>query len=144
MKKTIYTMWKRCEEKYSELPAVRWLIKKNIQERSYGELAAAVSAIKKGVAAQGFSHKHIALIGTASAEWIEAYMSVVTSTNAAVPMDSGLPAEDIIDLVYRSDSEGVFLDGKFSSLAEQIREKCPLVRKIWMLSGEMLQRAQRL
>ena len=47
MKKTIYTMWKRCEENYSELPAVRWLIKKNIQERSYGELAAAVSAIKK-------------------------------------------------------------------------------------------------
>lgn len=136
MKKTIYTMWKKCEEDYSALPAVRWLVKKEIQERSYGELAAAVTAIKKGFVAQEFSHKHIALIGMASAEWIQAYMAVVTSNNAAVPMDSGLPAEDIIDLVYRSDSEGVFLDGKFVALAAQIREKCPLVRKIWMLSGE--------
>ena len=128
-------MWKRCEEQYSDLPAVRWLVKKQVQERSYGELAKAVAGIKKGFAAQDFSHKHIALVGTASAEWIQAYMAVVTSTNAAVPLDSGLPAEDIIDLVYRSDSEGVFLDEKFASLVAQIREKCPLVRKIWMLSG---------
>ena len=123
MKKTIFTMWKRCEEQYSALPAVRWLVKKDVQERSYGELAAAVTEIKKGFTAQEFSHKHIALIGTASAEWIQAYMAVVTSTNAAVPMDSGLPAEDIIDLVYRSDSEGVFLDEKFASLAAQIKER---------------------
>lgn len=139
MSKTIYTMWKRCEEQYTDLPAVRWLVKKEVQERSYGELAAAVTGIKKGFTVQNFSHKHIALIGTASAEWIQAYMAVVTSTNAAVPMDSGLPAEDIIDLVYRSDSEGVFLDEKFVSLAEQIKEKCPLVRKIWMLSGDAVE-----
>ena len=136
MKKTIHTMWERCKQQYSDLPAVRWLVKKQINERSYGELAAAVAGIKKGFAAEGFEHKHIALIGTASAEWIEAYMSVVTSSNAAVPMDSGLPADDIIDLVYRSDSEGVFLDEKFAALVPLIKENCPLVRKIWMLSGD--------
>lgn len=136
MLKTIYTMWKRCEADYAKLAAVRWLVKKEVHERSYGELAAAVTSIKKGFVAENFSHNHIALIGTSSAEWIQAYMSVVTSNNAAVPMDSGLPAEDLIDLVYRSDSEGVFLDEKFVSLAAQITEKCPKVRKIWMLSGE--------
>ena len=57
MKKTIYTMWKRCEENYSELPAVRWLIKKNIQERSYGELAAAVSKVVPSGAAAGVTAK---------------------------------------------------------------------------------------
>ena len=139
MAKTIYSMWKRCEAEYSTLPAVRWLVKKNVLERSYGELAAAVSSIKKGFAAQDFSHTHIALIGTASADWIEAYMSVVTSDNAAVPMDSGLPAEDLTDLVFRSDSEGVFLDEKFAALVPKIREACPKVRKIWMLSGEAVE-----
>ncbi|SCX15155.1 long-chain acyl-CoA synthetase [Ruminococcaceae bacterium P7] len=63
-------------------------------------------------------------------------MSVVTSNNAAVPMDAGLPAEDLIDLVFRSDSEGVFLDERFAALVPAIRESCPKVRKIWMLSGE--------
>lgn len=136
MSKTIYTMWKRCEENYSDLPAVRWLVKKEIKERSYGELAANVTAMKKGFAANGLDRKHIALIGTSSAEWIQAYMAVVTSTNAAVPLDSGLPASDIVELVERSDSEGVFLDQKFAALAEQIKANCPRVRKIWMLSGE--------
>ncbi len=139
MNKTIYTMWKRCEENYSPLPAVRWLVKKDIHERTYGELAAASAAMRKGFAALGFSRVHIALIGTSSAEWIQAYMSIVTSTNAAVPLDSGLPAEDLIDLVYRSDSEGVFLDEKFASLAPKIKENCPMVKKIWMLSGDSVE-----
>ena len=55
MAKTIYTMWKRCEAEYAALPAVRWLVRKKVQERSYGELAAAVKSIRKGFAAEGFS-----------------------------------------------------------------------------------------
>ncbi len=136
MTKTIYTMWKRCEANYADLPAVRWLVKKEVKECTYGELAAVVTGIRKGFAAQGFSHKHIALIGTSSVEWIEAYLSVVTSDNAAVPMDSGLPAEDLTDLVYRCDAEGVFLDEKFVSLVPEIKANCPKIRKIWILSGE--------
>ena len=136
MEKTLYTLWKTCQEKYSDLPAVRWLEKKNVLEKSYGELAAETLSIKKGLAAQDFSHKHIALIGTSSVEWITAYMSVVSSTNTAVPLDSALPAADLIDLVNRSDSEGVFLDKKFVSLAGEIRTNCPGVKKIWMLSGD--------
>ena len=136
MKKTIYTMWKRCEENYAARPAVRWLVKKNVEERTYGEVAADVTSLKKGFAAQDFSHKHIALIGTSSVEWITAYMSVVTSNNTAVPLDAALPAADLIDLINRSDSEGVFLDKIFVSLAAPIQANCPKVRKIWMLSGD--------
>ena len=136
MCKTIYTMWKRCEKDYRDLPAVRWLEKKDIKERTYGELAERTTAMKKGFAADGFDHKHIALIGTSSVYWITAYMAVVTSSNAAVPLDCALPLSDIIDLVDRSDSEGVFLDAKFAAYAPQIKAACPKVRKIWMLSGE--------
>ena len=63
MTKTIYTMWKRCETDYAALPAVRWLVKKNVQECTYGELGATITGIKKGFVAEDFSHKHIALIG---------------------------------------------------------------------------------
>ena len=136
MEKTIYTMWKRCEENYSALPAVRWLVKKDVQEKSYAQLAADTASIRKGFVAEDFSHKHIALIGTSSVEWITAYMSVVTSTNTAVPLDCALPAADLIDLINRSDSEGVFLDKTFVALAPQIIANCPNVRKIWMLSGD--------
>ncbi|WP_295153906.1 AMP-binding protein [uncultured Ruminococcus sp.] len=136
MKKTIYTMWERCVRNYAELPAVRWLVKKDIHERSYKEINDVVSGLRKGAAALGFEHKHISLVGTNSAEWIEAYMSVVTSTNTAVPLDSALPAEDLVELIDRSDSEGVFLDPKFSSLIDAIKANCKKVKKIWMLSDE--------
>ena len=135
-------MWKRCEADYSQLPAVRWLVKKDIMQRTYGELAANITAMKKGYAALGYSHKHIALIGVSSVEWIQAYMSIVTSDNAAVPLDSALPAEDLTDLVARSDSEGVFLDPKFAALAEMIKANCPKVRNIWLLSSDAEQGAE--
>lgn len=111
-------------------------------ERSYGELAANITAMKKGYAALGYSHKHIALIGTSPVDWIQAYMSIVTSDNAAVPLDSALPAEDLVDLVARSDSEGVYLDPKFAALAEKIKAACPKVRNIWLLGGEAVQGAE--
>ena len=139
MEKTIYTMWKRCQEKYADLAAVHWLVKKDVQEKKYSELAADAAAIGKGFVAEGFEHKHISLIGTSSVYWITAYMSVVTSTNTAVPLDSALPAPDLIDLINRSDSEGVFLDKTFVSLAEKIKAECPKVRKIWMLNGDAVE-----
>ena len=136
MDKTLHTMWSRCAREYSALPAVRWLVKKDVQERTYGELCAVTDSIKKGLAAEGFSKAHIALIGTSSVEWIEAYMAVVTTNNAAVPLDCGLPAHDIIELIQRADIEGVFIDAKFSALIESIKANCPKVRKIWLLSEE--------
>lgn len=142
MNKTMNTMWKMCEEKYFDLPAVRWLIKKDIQERTYGELTTITRNIRKGLAALGFEKSHISLIGTSSVEWIEAYMAVVTTNNAAVPLDCGLAAADIVELVARSDSEGVFLDLKFAALADAIRANCPKVRKIWLLSEQKLEDAE--
>ena len=136
MKKTIHTLWNRSVQDYADLPAVRWLEKKDVKERTYGELADAVTAMKKGYAAYGLSHTHIALIGLSSVEWIQAYMSVVTSDNAAVPLDCALPAAELIELVERSDSEGVFLDARFAALAEAIKANCPKIKKIWMLSGD--------
>ncbi|MCR5540238.1 MAG: AMP-binding protein [Ruminococcus sp.] len=138
MKKTIHTLWNRSVQNYSDRPAVRWLVKKDIKEISYKQADEVISGLRKGAAALGFEHRHIALVGTNSAEWIEAYMSVVTSNNTSVPLDSALPAHDIVDLIDRSDAAGVFLDPKFASLAAEIKDKCKKVRKIWTLSNEAI------
>ena len=138
MKKTIHTLWNRSVQDYADLPAVRWLVKKDIKEVSYKQADEIISGLRKGAAALGFEHRHIALVGTNSVEWIEAYMSVVTSTNTAVPLDSALPAHDLIDLIDRSDSEGVFIDPKFATLAGEIKDKKKKVKKIWTLSDEAI------
>lgn len=124
------------EKKYSEITAVKWLKKKEILERSYRELMENVKSVRKGLRAEGFEGKHIALIGTSSVEWMESYLGIITGNTVAVPLDAGLPGEDLIDLINRSDAEALFLSPKNQALLDGILEACPKLRKIWMLQEE--------
>jgi long-chain acyl-CoA synthetase len=123
-------------EDYADIPAVKWLVKKEIHERSYRKLMEYAARIRKGLAAEGFSGKHIALIGASSAEWIESYLGIITGTMVAVPLDVNLPAEDLADLINRSDAEGLFLSVKQAAYAELFLEECPKLRRVWLLQEE--------
>ena len=124
-----------CRE-FADIPAVKWLVKKDIKERKYSELFENLTAIRKGLVAEGYEGKHIAFIGGSSVWWIEGYLGVVTGRMTAVPLDTALPAEELTDLINRSDSEGVFLDVDRKDMVETIIASCPAVRKIWMLTEE--------
>ncbi len=134
--KTINELMDHIVSSYGDLPAVRWLEKKEIQEISYRKLGDEVKAVRNGLLAEGFSKAHIALIGTSSLQWIASYLAITTGDNVAVPLDAGLPASDLTDMINRSDSEAVFLSPKNMDLAEQIKNDCPKVRKIWLLQEE--------
>lgn len=123
-------------EKFADIPAVKWLNKKEIAQRSYRELMEQVVLVRKGLVAEGFAGAHISLIGTSSVAWIESYLGLVTGDAVAVPLDAGLPAEDLIDLLQRSDSEGLFLSGKQKALLDGILAQCPKLKKVWMLQEE--------
>lgn len=123
-------------KKYAEIKAVKWLKKKEILERSYSELMENVISVRKGLLAEGFQGKHISLIGTSSVEWMESYLGIITGNTVAVPLDAGLPGEDLVDLINRSDSEGLFLSPKNVALLDEILRQCPKLRKIWLLQEE--------
>lgn len=132
--KTIGELLDHAVESYAERPAVRWLVKKNVAERSYKELGEDVSAVRSALSGEGFHRDHIALIGSSSIEWVTAYFAVTTGENVAVPLDAGLPGEDLIDLLNRAHAKGLFLSPKNRKLAEQVRVNCPEVKKIWILA----------
>ncbi len=134
--KNIRTMWEHCRTAYAGLAAVRWLDKKEVKEIDYSELDNEVSAIRKGLSAEGFSKSHIALIGASSVFWIESYLGITTGDNVAVPLDCNLPAEDLLDLINRSDSEALFLSPKLVSLVDKVKLSCPGIRKIWLLCDD--------
>lgn len=98
---------------------------KEICDRSYRELMENAKSVRKGLCEESFQGKHIALIGSSSVEWIEAYLGIITGQAVAVPLDAGLPAEDLIDLLNRSDAEALFLSPKIQTLSERILEECP-------------------
>lgn len=122
--------------KYSDIDAVRWLKKKDIQSISYGGLMKNVEAVRKGLKSEGLSGKHIALIGASSLEWITAYLAVVTGTTVAVPLDAALPADDLIDLINRSDSEALFIAPKNLAAFADLKTSCPKLKHIWTLAED--------
>lgn len=124
------------EQKFSEIIAVKWLKKREIFEKSYRELMEDVAAVRRGLLAEGFQGKHIALIGTSSLEWIESYLGIITGNTVAVPLDANLPGEDLIDLLNRSDSEALFLSPKCKALLDTMQTACPKLKKIWLLQEE--------
>lgn len=125
--------------KFADIKAVKWIEKKEILDRSYSRLMENVVALRKGLQAEGFNGKHIALIGTSSVEWIESYLGIITGNTVAVPLDAGLPAEDLVDLLNRSDSEALFLSPKNHALLEVVLDKCPKIRKVFMLQEGVLE-----
>lgn len=136
MEMLIRDILEQSEEKFSGITAVKWLKKKEMFERSYRELMEEVASLRKGLLAQGFVGKHVALIGTSSVEWIESYLALVTGKTVAVPLDAGLPGEDLIDLINRSDSEALFLDPKHKPLLDAILAGCPKLRNVWLLQED--------
>ncbi len=134
--KTIREITDLAVSNYAQLPAVRWLEKKNVRERSYKELGANIAAVRGALKVRGFEGAHIALIGTSSVSWIEAYLGITTGNNVAVPLDAGLPAEDLIELLNRADAKALFLAPKIAPLAASVRENCPQMKQIWLLQEE--------
>ena len=112
-------------QKFGEVKAVKWLNRKEVLERSYSEMLRNVISIRKGLLAEGFEGKHIALIGTSSVEWIESYLGIITGCATAVPLDAALPCEELIDLINRSDSEALFLSPKHRPYLEAFLANCP-------------------
>ena len=131
--KTIREIWDHAEKSYAELPAVRRLEKKEVIGISYRELGESIAAVRKGLKAEGFQGAHISLIGNASVSWIAAYLGITTGQNIAVPLDAGLPAEDLTALLIDADAEALFLTPRLAAYAEIFTKNCPMLRKIWLL-----------
>ncbi len=79
-----------------------------------------VISIRKGLLAEDFEGKHIALIGTSSVEWIESYLGIITGCTTAVPLDAALPCEELIDLINRSDSVSTLLKSETQTISGSV------------------------
>ncbi len=122
--------------KYPDYPAVRWIVKKQIPEKSYRELNEDRNKIAGALLKNGFEGKQVAMIGTSSYEWIASYLGIVGTKITAVPLDPMLPPMELCDLINRSDSEALFIAPKLASMIDIVKENCPAVRLFVVLDGK--------
>lgn len=118
---------------FPDVAAVRWLIKKEVFEKDYKTLNLDRKKVWNALLKRGFEGSHLALIGTSAYPWIVSYLGVVSGNCVAVPLDAGLPAEELFDLINRSDSCGLFLNPKLKGVLEKVFDACPKIRLVIML-----------
>ncbi len=123
-------------ESYADMTAFKYIEGKEIGEKKYSEVKSESEAVSCALNGLGLAGKHIALIGTSSYPWIISYLGIVNSGSVAVPLDASLPANELYDLLNRSDSSAVFFDKAQKAVAEGIRDNCPAITHIVCLQDE--------
>lgn len=70
----------------------------------------------------GLQGKRIAIISPNRYEWCSSYLAVVCGVGIVVPLDKGLPEEEIASLLKRSKADAVIFDQKYLENMNEIRQ----------------------
>ena len=121
-------------DQFGEHEAYAWREGGGIVTRSYTDLNNDVSGISRQIHRTVGEERHIAIIGEKSYYWMCMFYGIITSANVVVPIDVKLSPKDMTDRLDFADVSIVFLSDKFSYLKDDIKEACPKVDRIFIIS----------
>lgn len=113
---TLPELFKRAVTRYGSLAAFP------DEGITYGELGDRVFSFSRRLRQKG-SGRHIAIIGENSPSWITAFFSIVCSGNVAVPLDKGLPKEEIASTLKRGRCSGIIYEARYSQIMSELEEE---------------------
>ena len=112
------------EEAYGPLDAIRFKEGKDrIAVRSYSRLHKDSESFSRAIRSLLEKGSHVAVTGMTSYAWIVTYLGTVNAGNVAVPLDVSLPAQELCELVDRSDAEALVLDEVRSDVAAMVKAR---------------------
>ena len=88
---------------------------------TYKELEGEINSLGAGFLKMGLKDKKIAIIGPNSYEWILSYMAVLFGVGVVVPLDKGLPPQEIEDSAIRSGADCIIFDEKYVDVINDIK-----------------------
>ena len=142
---TIRELLVKSEEAYGSWDAFRYKVKKSdgegkkavaVESKTYTDLKNDSERFSSALKSLGEQKSHIAIIGTTSYEWVTAYMGIVNSGSAAVPLDAQLAAEDLCDLLNRAEVTTLVYDESKASVASEALKACPGLKHVVSMSDE--------
>lgn len=121
----IKDMLKKSGEIYGDRPAYIFKTDKEgvFRTISHKEVRAEVNALGTKLIEMGLKDKRIAVISENRYEWGIAYLATVTGTGIVVPLDKALPANEIENLIVRSEVEVIFYSEKYKEIMEKIQDQ---------------------
>ncbi|HJB27501.1 MAG TPA: AMP-binding protein [Candidatus Blautia faecavium] len=134
---TIREILVNTEKDYGGEDAVRYKIKKDvIESKTYTQLKNDSESFSRVLVSLGEQGNHVAVIGMTSYPWLVAYLGIVNSGSAAVPLDVSLPSEEVCELLDRADVSVLVADEVRKDVLAIAREKCPKLKYIISMQKE--------
>jgi len=87
---------------------------------TYKEFKKDIDNFGAGLIKLGLSGKRIAIIGKNSYEWALTYYTVLSCVGTCVPLDKGLPEQEIEDLLIRSEADAIVFEDAYLETMEKI------------------------
>ena len=120
--KDIQIFVKRIEKEYGSRIAYRYLAEDSIVDKTFTELAQDIHAVASWLSKNGYSGKHIAIIGSTSYHWVTTFLGILCSANVVVPVDKMLSAKEMLNVLEMGDVDTVFVSEEFAHVSEVIRQ----------------------
>lgn len=123
--KNLKEMIKKSVENYGDNIAYRIKHKEGkkvtYQDITYKEYSKDINALGTAFYDKGFKNKRIAVISKNRYEWIVSYLATVNGTGIIIPLDKGLPEQEIISLLERSMADVIIFEKEFVEIFEKVK-----------------------
>lgn len=118
-------MLNQTEEIYKDRPAYKLRTGKEgeIRTVTQKEFRDEIKALGTGLIDLGLKDERIAVISENRYEWSLAYLAIATGTGVVVPLDKSLPANELEDLIIRSEVKAIFYSKNYDEVMEDIRKR---------------------
>ena len=115
-------MLNKTRELYGDRPGYKIKIGKG-QYKTYthNEIRDMINYLGTALISLGLKGKRIGVIGENRYEWELAYLSVVCGVGIVVPMDKSLPANELEEVIERSEVEAIFYSKKYEETIKKIK-----------------------
>ena len=115
-------MLNKTRELYGDKPGYKIKIGKG-QYKTYthNEIRDMINYLGTALINLGLKGKRIGVIGENRYEWELAYLSVVCGVGIVVPMDKSLPANELEEVIERSEVEAIFYSKKYEEVIKKIK-----------------------
>ena len=135
--KTIRDIVVYSAETYGDQDAIRYKAGKNeVESKSFTELRADSESFSRVLDELGEKGNHIAVTGMTSYPWLVTFFGTVNSGSVIVPLDVALPAEEMCELVDRSDASVFVVDEARKDVAAIVKERCPKLKYLISMQKE--------
>lgn len=117
---------KRYETLYSDKLAFTYKLEPKSKEyinKTYSDFVYDIKNLGASLIGLGLSKKRVAIISNNRYEWCVSYLAVTTSDMVVVPLDKSLPANELENLIIRSEAEAVIFSQEYSDTFIKLRKE---------------------